>query len=106
MKIYNRVLKNCQNIGKYNGKSHGHEISGYNYLKDKGYDEEYYNICITHSYLNNDILCTAGGVPKPDDKTFIAEFIKKHKYKKEQQKCDKILDITKLRQKTNNRIIN
>ena len=44
MKIYNRVLKNCQNIGKYNGKSHGHEISGYNYLKDKGYDEEYYNI--------------------------------------------------------------
>ena len=27
--------------------------------------------------MNNDIICTAGGVPNPDDKTFIAEFIKK-----------------------------
>lgn len=49
-------------------------------LKEKGYDEEYCNICITHSYLNNDIVCTAGGVPNPDDKPFIAEFIKTHKY--------------------------
>ena len=48
-------------------------------------DEEYYNICITHSYLNNDILCTAWGVPNPDDKTFIAESIKKHKYKIEEK---------------------
>lgn len=42
-------------IGKYNGESHGHVMRGYNYLKDKGYDEEYCNICLTHSYLNNDI---------------------------------------------------
>ena len=67
-------------IGKYTGESHGHEISGYNYLKDKGYDEEYCNICITHSYLNNDIICTAGGVPNPQDKPSIAEFVKTHKY--------------------------
>ena len=65
---------------KYNGEVHGHEISGYNYLKDRGYDEEYYNVCITHSYLNNDIVCTAGGVPNPEDKPFIAEFVKKHEY--------------------------
>lgn len=32
-------------------------------LNEKGYDEEYCNICITHSYLNNDIVCTTGGVP-------------------------------------------
>lgn len=31
-------------------------------------------------YLNNDIVCTAGGVPNPEDKPFIAEFIKAHKY--------------------------
>ncbi len=74
------TLGYLHDIGKYNGESHGHEISGYNYLKDQGYDEEYCNICITHSYLNNDIVCTAGGVPNPNDKPFIAEFIKKHKY--------------------------
>ena len=74
------TLGYVHDIGKYNGESHGHEISGYNYLKDKGYDEEYCNICITHSYLNNDIICTAGGLPNPQDKTSIAEFVKTHKY--------------------------
>ena len=92
------TLGYLHDIGKYNGKSHGHEISGYNYLKDKGYDEEYYNICITHSYLNNDIICTAGGVPNLDDKTFIAEFIKKHKYTIEEKLinlCDLIVPSAK-----------
>ena len=79
------TLGYLHDIGKYNGESHGHEISGYNYLKDKGYDEEYCNICITHSYLNNDIVCTAGGVPNPDDKPLIAEFIKTHKYTTEEK---------------------
>ena len=67
-------------IGKYNGESQGHVIRGYNYLKDKGYDEEYCNICLTHSYLNNDITCTAGGGPKPEDNPFLTDFIKNHKY--------------------------
>lgn len=74
------TLGYLHDIGKYNREPHRHEISGYNYLKDRGYDEEYCNICITHSYLNNDIVCTAGGVPNPDEKPFIAEFIKTHKY--------------------------
>ena len=79
------TLGYLHDIGKYNGESHGHGISGYNYLKDKGYDEEYCNICITHSYLNNDIVCTAGGVPNLDDKPLIAEFIKTHKYTTEEK---------------------
>ena len=74
------TLGYLHDIGKYNGGFKGHEIRGYNYLKDKGYDEEYYNVCITHSYLNNDIICTAGGVPNPNDDPFITEFIKTHKY--------------------------
>lgn len=74
------TLGYLHDIGKYNGEPHGHEMTGYNYLKDKGYDEEYCDICITHSYLNNDIICTAGGVPNPKDKPLIAEFLKKHKY--------------------------
>lgn len=72
------TLGYIHDIGKYNGESAGHVIRGYEYLKQKGYDDEYCNICLTHSYLNNDVLCTAGGVP--DDIPFRTEFIKNHEY--------------------------
>ena len=74
------TLGYLHDIGKYNGESQGHVMRGYEYLKSKGYDDEYANICLTHSYLNNDIVCTAGGVPNPDDNLFLANFIKKHEY--------------------------
>lgn len=74
------TLGYIHDIGKYSGESHGHEISGYNYLKDKGYDEDYCNICITHSYLNNDIICTAGGLPDINANPFLTNFIKQHVY--------------------------
>ena len=45
-----------------------------------GRDDEYCNICLTHSYLNNDIVCTAGGVPNPNDNLFLTDFIKNHEY--------------------------
>ena len=67
-------------IGKYNGEIHGHVMRGYNYLKEKGYDEDYCNICLTHSYLNNDITCTAGGIPDINENPFLTNFIKNHKY--------------------------
>ena len=79
------TLGYLHDIGKYNGESHGHVMRGYNYLKDKGYDEEYCDICLTHSYLNNDIICTAGGVLKPKDNSFLTEFIKKHEYSIEEK---------------------
>ena len=74
------TLGYLHDIGKYNGESQGHVMRGYEYLKSKGYDDEYANICLTHSYLNNDIVCTAGGVPNPDDNPFLANFIKEHEY--------------------------
>lgn len=55
-----------------------HVMKGYYYLKEQGYDEEYCNICLTHSYLNNDVFCTAAGIP--DDISFRTEFIKNHHY--------------------------
>lgn len=79
------TLGYLHDIGKYNGESHGHVMRGYNNLKDKGYDEEYCDICLTHSYLNNDIICTAGGVPNPEDNPFLTEFIKKHEYSIEEK---------------------
>lgn len=74
------TLGYVHDIGKYTGESHGHVMRGYEYLKNKGYDEEYANICLTHSYLNNDILCTAGGVPDKENNPFLTDFIKNHEY--------------------------
>ena len=74
------ALGYVHDIGKYNGKDHDHAMSGYQYLKDKGYDDDYCNICLTHSYLNNDIICTAGGIPNPNDNPFLTDFIKNHEY--------------------------
>ena len=79
------TLGYVHDIGKYSGESHGHVMRGYNYLKERGYDAEYCNICLTHSYLNNDIICTAGGVPNQNENPFLTEFIKKHEYTREEK---------------------
>lgn len=42
-------------IGKYSNKPQSHEMKGYEFLKEKGFDEDYCNICLTHSFLNNAI---------------------------------------------------
>lgn len=73
-----KTLGYIHDIGKLNGDGKEHDIVGYNYIKNLGYDEEYANICLTHSYLNNDINCTAGGFPDPIP--FRVNFIKNHKY--------------------------
>lgn len=72
------ALGYIHDIGKRTGDFKNHIINGYMYLKELGYDEEYCNICLTHSYLNNDYICTAGGIP--DDIPFRTEFIKNHEY--------------------------
>jgi len=73
-----KTLGYIHDIGKKEGNFPLHDINGYNYIKDLGYDLEYANICLTHSYLNNDYLCTAG--EKPDYIPFRDEFIKNHEY--------------------------
>ncbi len=75
---YAKTLGYIHDIGKSVGVFSNHVMNGYNYLKDLGYDEKYYNVCLTHSYLNNDVYCTAGGIPP--DIPFRTEFIKNHKY--------------------------
>lgn len=79
------TLGYIHDIGKYNGESHGHVMRGYEYLKKMGYDDEYANICLTHSYLNNDIVCTAGALPDPSKNPFLTDFIKNHKYTMEEK---------------------
>lgn len=75
---YAKTLGYIHDIGREIGDSKDHVMNGYYYLKELGYDDEYANICLTHSYLNNDVNCTAGGFPK--DIPFRTEFIKNHEY--------------------------
>jgi len=74
------ALGYVHDIGKYTDKTHKHDIKGYEYLIGKGYDEDYCNICLTHSYLNNDITCTAGWVPDITENQFLTNFVKNHEY--------------------------
>lgn len=73
-----RTLGYIHDIGKGIGEFKDHVMNGYQYLLELGYDDEYANICLVHSYLNNDIMCTAGGIPR--DIPFRTEFIKNHEY--------------------------
>lgn len=75
---YTKILGYIHDIGRSVGDGKDHVMQGYNYLKELGYDDEYANICLTHSYLNNDVYCTAGGIPR--DIPFRTEFIKNHEY--------------------------
>lgn len=74
---YAKTLGYIHDYGKAVGDFPKHDINGFNYLKDLGYDEEYYSICLTHGYLNNDVMCAAGGIPR--DIPFRTEYIKNHK---------------------------
>ena len=70
-------------IGKIYGEPYSqHVVKGYEYLKSMGISDEYANICLTHSYLNNDINCTAGGTPDKDSYKyqFRKDFIENHQY--------------------------
>ena len=73
-----KTLGYIHDIGKSVGEVKDHVMNGYKYIKELGYDEEYANICLTHSYLNNDVVCTAGGIP--EDIPFRTEFVKTHEY--------------------------
>lgn len=78
-----RTLGYMHDIGKRNGFPFDlHDIQGYEYLLNLGIDEEYANICLTHSYLNNDIDCVAGGFIKSNSYKydFRKNFIKNHEY--------------------------
>ncbi len=72
------TLGYIHDIGKMVGPFKKHVMNGYEYMKQQGYDDEYCNVCLTHSYLNNDVNCTAGTIP--EDIPFRTEFIKNHTY--------------------------
>lgn len=89
-----RTLGYIHDIGKRFGKECQHTVTGYEFLKEQGYDEEYANVCLTHSYLNNDINCTAGGYPNPEKYGYQmrVNFLKNYQY----TIYDKIINMSDL----------
>ena len=80
-----KTLGYIHDIGKrfgFGNESMPHPIKGYEYILELGYDEEYASVCLTHSYLNNDINCVAGGIPSKERYRydFTKDFVKNHKY--------------------------
>lgn len=69
-----------------------HMYAGYKYLKHNGY-EEYAYICLTHSFLNNDIECICGCLLPPESEGYdeVKTFVKNHEntdYDRIIQTCD------------------
>lgn len=76
-------------IGRSQNVFNSHVLDGYNYIKSLGFYDEYANICLTHSYLNNDVECNAG---LPSKIEFVINFVKNHKY----TLYDKIINLCDL----------
>lgn len=91
-----RAMGYIHDIGKAFGDYNSHIINGYNYIKDLGYNIEYANVCLTHSYLNNDIYCTCGVDPMyihlMKGFTYTKRFVSYHKY----SVYDKIINLCDL----------
>lgn len=88
-----KALGYIHDIGKRFGEDSPHTITGYEYLKSLGY-EEYAHICLTHSYLYNDINCVAGGFPDTTSENgiFRKNFVSSHTY----TLYDKIINLCDL----------
>ena len=56
-----------------------HMYAGYRYLKENGYDK-YAFICLTHSFLNNDIECICGRLLPPESEGYdeVKAFVESH----------------------------
>lgn len=98
-----KTLGYIHDIGRRNGFGPSvipHGIAGYEYIIELGYDTEYASICLTHSYLNNDINCVAGGILNKDKYgyEFVKDYVKNHKY----TIYEKIINLCDLMCKENN----
>lgn len=80
-----KTLGYIHDIGKrygYAPEVEPHDMKGYEYITGLGYDEMFASVCLTHSYLNNDIDCVAGGFSNKNgyEYEFRSSFVKKHEY--------------------------
>lgn len=88
---YARILGFLHDIGR-RIDPHNHMYAGYRYLLERGYDE-YAFICLTHSFLENDIGCTCGRQLPPESEGYetVKAFVETREntiYDKIVQTCD------------------
>ncbi len=88
---YAAVLGYLHDIGR-RIEPWNHMYAGYEYLLNNGY-EEYAYICLTHSFLNNDMECICGCFLPADSRGYdeVKAFVENHKntiYDKIIQTCD------------------
>lgn len=89
------ILGIVHDIGSIWNEGYQHPYVGYKYLKVLGYDDEYANVCLTHSFIHGDPNCTADGLlvecgkvkqnkiipwENEEDSNFVLNFLKTHKY--------------------------
>ncbi len=67
-------------VGKIMDPAWRHPVNGYHYLKDHGYPEEYYNVCMVHHFINNDPNCTFSTIPDPVIDKEMVDFLKTHQF--------------------------
>ena len=88
---YASVLGYLHDIGRKIDPGN-HIYAGYQYLKENGY-EEYAFICLTHSFLNNDIECICAQLLPPESEGYaeVKAFVESHRntdYDRIIQTCD------------------
>lgn len=91
------VMGYLHDIGKKVGPFSEHLYNGYKFLRDLGYDEEYYNIPLTHSFINNDPLCMFNDFMQPGRDDFVIDFIRHHDFTLEEKivaLCDQMVKYT------------
>ena len=77
---YARALGYVHDIGKHLDEKNveWHDVLGFQYLRGQGIDEQDAWICMTHSYINGDYTCQAGGIPK--EHPLRCEKLREHHY--------------------------
>lgn len=87
---YAKALGYIHDIGRR--ISHpNHPIDGYRYMYSKGYVVEA-GICLTHSFINNDICMAIGDGPHGDAAIFLSQFLSTHSV----TVCDNIIQLCDL----------
>lgn len=79
------LLGYLHDIGKGLGPFQEHPEKGYRYLKQLGYDDEYCEICLTHSFVNNDPFCSFSEFMQPERDRFVIDFIRQHHFTTEEK---------------------
>ncbi len=89
-----RVLGYLHDVGKKVGPKMEHPYRGYCFLQALSYDEEYCEISLVHSFVNNDPFCNFADVVNPKRDQFLIDFIRKHKFTLEEKLislCDQMV---------------